>query len=125
MARTPVWAIIVVAVSTLLLASGQVLMKLSVGKPFPGALYNPLLYVSLTLYVGAGLMLVVALKHGDLSVLYPVVSLGFIWVMLASIYLLHETPGLHQILGTAIIIFGISIIGHTGSRKQETKRARS
>jgi undecaprenyl phosphate-alpha-L-ara4N flippase subunit ArnE len=118
--RTPVWAIAVVAVSTVLLSTAQVLLKLSVGKPFPAALYNPLLYASLAIYIAAGVMMVTALKHGELSVLYPVVSLGFIWVMLASIYLLHESPSWHQILGTAIIIAGISVIGHTGSRRKGT-----
>jgi drug/metabolite transporter (DMT)-like permease len=115
MARTPPWAIALVALCTLMLAAGQVLMQMAVTSPQP--FLEWMLYLSIVLYGGSGVLMVVALKHGDLSVLYPIVALGLVWVFLASIFLLHETIGARQVIGTAIVMGGVAIIGHRGSRR--------
>jgi uncharacterized membrane protein len=54
--------------------------------------------------------LVVALKQGYLSILYPVLATSYIWVALLSVRFLGEPFSTTQWIGTALIIGGISLI---------------
>lgn len=52
-----------------------------------------------------------ALKGGELSVLYPVVSLGYVIVCFLSVKFLNEKMSKEKWLGIALIILGVSLIG--------------
>lgn len=54
---------------------------------------------------------IVALRFGDLSVLYPLSSTTYIWVTLLSKYKLKENINFFKILGIGSIIFGVYLIG--------------
>ena len=61
---------------------------------------------------GVGTVLFIpALRGGDLSVLYPFVSLNYIWVSLLSVRFLGEKMNRLKWLGVALIILGVSFIG--------------
>jgi drug/metabolite transporter (DMT)-like permease len=110
--RTPIWAMLLVAFCTLLLAAAQILMK-------QGLRSEAVLVILLgfILQAVAGLFITFSLKHGDLSVLYPIVALGFIWVAMAGAMLFGETLHARQYAGIAMIIIGVSLIGHRARRK--------
>ena len=57
------------------------------------------------------LLLIVALKFGDLSKLYPFVSLTFIWVMILSVLALGEKLNSFKISAVILVISGIILIG--------------
>lgn len=76
-----------------------------------GLLTEYRIIAGVVLLAAAGLMIPLALKHGELSVLHPVIALGFVWVAIASIYHIKETVPWHHILGIVLIILGVSIIG--------------
>jgi len=59
----------------------------------------------------AAVLFVIALRLGDLSLLYPVWSLSFVWITLVSVFFLGETVSVQNWLGIALIIAGISFIG--------------
>jgi len=61
-------------------------------------------------------MLVLALREGELSVLYPILALTYIWVTLAAYIRLHELPNLYKNLGVASIIAGVIVIGRSGRK---------
>jgi drug/metabolite transporter (DMT)-like permease len=61
-------------------------------------------------------MLVMALREGELSVLYPIIALTYVWVTLASYIRLHEPPNLYKNIGVAAIIIGVIIIGRAGKK---------
>lgn len=70
--------------------------------------YNLLL--GLFLYgIGAALF-ILALKFGDLSATYPLVSLTFIWVMLISSVILKENINGFKISAIVFIIIGVVAI---------------
>jgi drug/metabolite transporter (DMT)-like permease len=81
-----------------------------------GAFATPHFMFGAICLVVAGLTITFALKHGDLSVLYPFIALGFIWVAAIGVFVLHEQPSTTQFLGTLLIIGGVSLIGHHGRR---------
>ncbi len=72
------------------------------------------------LYGTAALMVTFALKTGELSVLYPILATGFIWVMLFAYLLFEETITIINILGVFSIIAGISAIGYGASRRWQS-----
>ncbi|MBW2990023.1 EamA family transporter [Candidatus Woesearchaeota archaeon] len=64
------------------------------------------------LFYGAGTALFIpALKGGELSVLYPLVSITYIWVILWSIKLLNEKMNIYKWAGIALIVVGVMFIG--------------
>ena len=63
-----------------------------------------------SLYGVNTLMLVLALKDGELSVLYPIIALTFVWVTLLSYGLLHEEPNWLKNIGIATIVTGVAVM---------------
>ncbi len=104
------------AIATLVGASAQILMKLgadySVLHPgLMGLLTDIPLVAGYVLYGLMTVMIVVAYKDGELSVLYPIVSLSYVWVTALSPVFFHETLNAWKLTGLALILGGVAIIG--------------
>jgi len=116
---TKLWAIGLVALSTLLIAFGQVFYKIAANK-LSWNIFILLLdynfYIGLFLYGISCILLLIALKNGELSVLYPVIGLGYVWVTLLSSYFFNDIINIQKWTGVIIIIIGITFIG-IGSSK--------
>jgi drug/metabolite transporter (DMT)-like permease len=54
----------------------------------------------------------------DLSLAFPISSTSYIYVLLVSVFLLHENVGLNRWLGTLIIIAGIYLIARSAQEKK-------
>ena len=81
-------------------------------------LTNAPLLGGLVLYGIGAAMMVLALQHGELSVLYPVISLSYVWVAILSVVLFHEHLNVYRIAGIAVIIAGVAILGRSGHRSE-------
>jgi multidrug transporter EmrE-like cation transporter len=77
---------------------------------------NPSLVAGYSLYGISTALLILALRDGELSLLYPVISLTFVWVTILSITVFHETVNAFKITGIAIICTGVALLG-TGQKK--------
>jgi uncharacterized membrane protein len=73
---------------------------------------NKNLMVGIGLYVLSTGLYIVLLKKVDLSLLYPLTSLSYVWVIILSKIMLKEHVGKHKLAGTALIICGIIILAH-------------
>jgi multidrug transporter EmrE-like cation transporter len=69
------------------------------------------LFIGYAFYGVSTILLVMALRHGELSLLYPVIALTFVWVTILSIVVFHETINPLKFVGIAIIVGGVSILG--------------
>lgn len=76
-----------------------------------GMLTNPMLFTGYALYGFNTLLLAVALKNAELSLLYPVIALTYVWVAILSVTMLHETMNVMKFAGIAAIVCGIAILG--------------
>ena len=76
-----------------------------------GMLTNPMLFTGYALYGLNTLLLAVALKDSELSLLYPVIALTYVWVSILSVTLLHESMNAMKVAGIAAIVCGIGILG--------------
>ncbi|HIH42574.1 TPA: EamA family transporter [Candidatus Woesearchaeota archaeon] len=117
---TKTWAILLVIFSTAITSTAQIFYKLGANNLKFNLWYlitNYHLIIGLGLYAIAAALLIIALKGGELSVLYPIIATSYIWVTIASAYFLNEPTNLYKWLGIICIIIGVSIIGY-GSKRQ-------
>jgi drug/metabolite transporter (DMT)-like permease len=105
---------------TVLGAAAQIFMKLGANHlAHPGLIgmvTNLPLLSGLVLYGLSTVLLVLALKDGELSLLYPVIALTYVWVTVLSLLLLHDKPDPYKLAGIAIIVIGVSVLGWRGKK---------
>ena len=73
----------------------------------------------LNLRLGAGVFMyllstalfIVAIRDGELTVLYPLVSLGYVWTLLWSRLFFGEPFTRHKLFGLLLILVGVFFIG--------------
>jgi len=108
------WAIGLVIIATLVGAFGPILLKKASAKKLSkisSLIKNYHLMGGVALYGLGTLLFIPALKGGDLSILYPFVSLTYIWISLLSVKFLGEKMNLWKWGGVGLIIVGVSFIG--------------
>lgn len=106
---------------TVLAAAAQVLFKLGTNLlnknlSVVGVLTDLPLLAGLALYGLGAAMMVLALRHGELSLLYPLISLSYVWVAILSVVIFRETMNPYKIAGICVIISGVAVMG-SGARK--------
>lgn len=112
-------AILIIIICTILTSLAQILFKFG-SASFS---FNPILLMQnyfvvfgfLSYALGA-LLLILALKEGELSTLYPFFATSYIWVLILSFLLFGESITFFKISGIFLIIIGVSCIG-AGSKK--------
>lgn len=112
--ETQLWAISLVILATLIGAFGPILLKKASARKLSkisSLIKNYCLFGGVSLYALGTLLFIPALRGGDLSVLYPFVSLTYIWVCLLSMKFLNEKMNLYKWAGILMIIAGVSFIG--------------
>lgn len=119
-------AIVLMIFCTFLLAAVQYLLKLATTR-LDGWQQNPLalwpLVVGVVLAGLASLIMTYSFKRGELSVLYPFISLSFIWTAIVATFLFDETLHLSTLAGMAFIIVGVILLGMS-TRSKRGGRAR-
>ena len=105
---------------TLIGATAQLLLKTGANQlvhPNPlGIITNLTLLAGLSLYGVSTVLLVLALRDGELSLLYPVIALTYVWVTLLSLVVFHERVNPIKLAGIAIIITGVAVLGRGQKR---------
>lgn len=99
--------------TTLFVAIGQIFFKISSEEfilSIESILLNYNLWIGFVFY-GLGLIiLILGIKEGELTKLYPVLSLSYVWVLLASMIIFLEPLTATKIIGTICIIGGVSFL---------------
>lgn len=118
-AKTSFTSIGLVLLCTIIGAAAQVLMRMgAVGienSSLAGIMTNwPLLGGYACLAANTGL-LILALRDGQLSVLYPIIALTYVWVTILSPLFFGDLINGFKVAGVALIVLGVSSIG-LGSR---------
>ncbi len=118
---TELWAIGLVILGTLIAASGPILFKKGSDKFTANPIKlirNPLILLTnwrviggCSLFLAAAFLFIPALRGGELSVLFPVISLQYVWVSLLSIHFLNERMNFLKWLGIVILICSVTFIG--------------
>lgn len=108
-----------IVVFTFFAAVAQPLFKIGANRLFQnltvaGFFTDVPLLAGLAMYgLGASLM-ILALRHGELSVLYPIISLSYVWVAVLSVAIFRERMDAVKILGMVAIVGGVALLGRAG-----------
>lgn len=106
---------------TVLGAAGQVFIKLGAAQlgqsSSPVAMVtNPLLLGGYALYGLMTALFVFALRDEELSILYPIIALTYVWVTGLSLWLFRESFNLAKAAGVVTIVVGVSVLGWDGRK---------
>ncbi len=67
--------------------------------------------VGVALYLGSSVFYALGIKGGQLSVLYPMVSLGYIWTILWARLFFKEPFTTQKLMGLGLILVGVVFVG--------------
>ncbi|HSU32986.1 MAG TPA: hypothetical protein VLJ11_17310 [Bryobacteraceae bacterium] len=75
---------------------------------------NPKLFCGYAMYGLNTFLISIALKGRELSRLYPIIALTFVWVTILSVFVLGEHLNFFRGIGVAFIVGGVSVLGLKG-----------
>jgi multidrug transporter EmrE-like cation transporter len=72
---------------------------------------NPSLALGVSLYLASSVFYGFGIKGGQLSVLYPMISLGSIWTLAWSRLFFGEAITREKLFGLGLILIGVTLVG--------------
>lgn len=98
--------IILMIISAFLTANGQLFWKFSQTN-------NKLINIAIgfLLYGLGALFMIFAFKNGELSVLYPLMCVSYVFALINGYLFLGETVSVYNLIGIFIIILGVTLLG--------------
>lgn len=113
-------AILAIAAAAIIQVLGQLLIKTGAAQLGPnpsmlqtaiGMITIPSLFAGYACYGIFTIIMVLALKHAELSVIYPIMSMTYVWLPLVSVLWLGEAINSPIIAGIAVITMGVAVLG--------------
>jgi len=108
-----------VTFQSLLLVIAQLLLKIALKQfgtfnwswnYFKSVLFNPIFFLAGISAVSATLLWMYILKKYDFSLVYPLTSVCYIFGIMASQWILHETIPATRWIGVGIIVIGVFFV---------------
>ncbi|MBV9508072.1 MAG: EamA family transporter [Acidobacteriia bacterium] len=113
MTTTPLSSMALVMFGSLIGSFGAVFLKAGAAHLKHGFwhILNPKLAFGVALFLLSSVFFVLGLRHGELSVLYPMVSAGYVWTLLWSRLFFREPFTGQKFIGLALILVGVCFVG--------------
>jgi drug/metabolite transporter (DMT)-like permease len=113
--KTKLWAIGLVIICTLFTSTAQIMLKFAADS----LVFEPLLLLTnwwlwggVIGYGLGALLLLFALKGGEVVTLYPILTTSYVWVTLSSGYFFNEIIGMGRWIGVTLIVTGIIFVAY-------------
>jgi len=106
-------SMLLVFASSLIGSFGAVFLKMGATQ-LNGSLLsflNKRLILGVALFLGSSVFYALGIKGGQLSVLYPMVSLGYIWTVIWSKLFFNESFTRQKFAGLGLILVGVLFVG--------------
>lgn len=108
------FATLVGAVGSVYLKKGaakfHVSLKQGLLRPISDLLKNTNIITGVILYLLGTILFLYLLRSQELSVLYPMTSLSYIFVAIFSAFILKERINAYKLIGISLIIFGVVLV---------------
>lgn len=122
---TEVKAIALMIFCTIFTSGGQLFWKTGVGRiDFSNliTLFNWPFILGFFAYGTGALLMILAFRFGELSVLYPIVASSYVWVSLASLWFFPDDRfNVWKLVGVVVILISVSLLGWGSTRKSVEK----
>ena len=110
---------------TILGAAAQILMKTganTLAHPgLIGIITSLPLMAGYSLYGMSTVLLILALRDGELSLLYPVIALTYVWVTILSVLIFKDSINAFKLIGIATIVTGVAVLGLRNRNEDPTQ----
>ena len=106
-------SIVLVIVASFIGSFGAVLLKagsMRVKRGIQDMILNPLIILGCFTYVLSSFFFILAIRQGELSFLYPMVALSYVWTLLWSRLVFGEPFTRNKFLGIAMILVGVALL---------------
>jgi multidrug transporter EmrE-like cation transporter len=110
---TPLHSILLVFMASFIGSFGAVFLKFGAGRlhrDLKTVIFNWRLALGVALYLLSFVFYYLGVREGELSVLYPMVSLGYIWTLVWSRIFFKEPISRRKVAGLGLIITGIIVL---------------
>lgn len=106
--------IAMILLSAAMACTGQLLWKLSAGN-------NSMLLIllGLILYGLGAVLMIIALRYGELSILHPMMSVGYVLSLILGAAVLGENVSFLKAAGVAVIIVGLVFLSSSEKKQRE------
>jgi drug/metabolite transporter (DMT)-like permease len=113
MTSTPLSSIGLVLFGSLIGSFGMVFLKKAAAHLNKGFWYilNPSLFIGIALFLASSYFFVMGIRHGQLSVLYPMVSLGYVFTLFWSRIFFQEQFTRQKFVGLGLVLVGVAFVG--------------
>ena len=125
--QTALQTVLMVLVPVLIGVVGQILLKKGMSEvgqfdfgaisqilpQFIRAFLNPYVFMGFVFYFLSSLFWMIVLSKVQLSVAYPMLSLGYVFVLIASWFLFKEPVTVIRWLGVLVIMLGVTLISRS------------
>ena len=112
MTSTPLSSMLLVLFASVVGSFGAVFLKLGAVR-LTGlmSLLNWRLALGVGLYLGSSVCYGLGIRHGQLSVLFPMVAVGYIWTLLWARLFFRERFTRTKLLGLGLVLAGVVLVG--------------
>ncbi|MDP3698605.1 MAG: EamA family transporter [Nanoarchaeota archaeon] len=111
---------------TIFTSSGQMFWKagaLRINFSDPFSFFNAPFILGCLLYIVGSILMILALKKGELSMLYPIIATSYVWVsILAPFFFPNESMNVWKWAGVLLILFSVILLGWSSSRVAKMQR---
>ncbi len=111
---TPLSSILLVFAASVIGSVGMVALKAGANRLPPGLLgilFSWRVATGVALFLLSSVFYVLGIRHGSLTVLFPMVSLSYVWGVLLARLLFHEPLNRSKIMGLLLLLTGVVFIG--------------
>ena len=112
MTSTPLSSMLLVLFASVVGSFGAVFLKLGAVR-LTGlmSLLNWRLALGVGLYLGSSVFYGLGIRHGQLSVLFPMVAVGYIWTLLWARLFFRELFTRSKLFGLGLVLAGVVLVG--------------
>ncbi len=113
--KTPLSSFFLVFLASIVGSFGAVFLKLGAEKLRYGIrhIISAQAAFGVALFLGSSVFYNWGIKNGQLSVLYPISSLSYVWALIWSRLFFREKLSAQKIIALGIILLGILLVGST------------
>ncbi|MBI4216767.1 MAG: EamA family transporter [Chloroflexi bacterium] len=72
---------------------------------------NPFILLGLVFYAVSSMLWLEVLSNLNLSFAYPLISLGYVFSLIAGVMVFRELVGFWSVLGVSLIVLGVAVMG--------------
>ena len=114
---TPISSMVLVLIGSVIGSVGAIFLKSgahAVNRRWTSIAFNWRLAVGIGTYLVSSVLFVKGMSNGELSVLFPLVSLGYVCTLAWSRLFFHEPITKVKLAGVGLILIGITCLGLGG-----------